>query len=934
MKRDDIEAKIRRLKEHVNKCYLQFTAFSAARIEQTTTRIEETAQNTTLRLEQTLIVNHVENQVKFERLEGMMARVLLETQFGQDVMNRTMEIIASDTAHQTIEFQYLSAQALRLVDSIQRLQLAASTNTLAFTEPVSATHVLYNVLTLTLQIDESPPEIVFASLQTIIHIGDFLSMLRMNSEAIAWYRMTIQILRRWVLTNLALSSLNLSCRYQYEFRQQAMDSCRLWQELSPDLDYRPLLSAILIETGQLEDAISNAEEAVAQLIDSADEWKAVKFHQALFALAAAHASADQHLAAYETLLRFPTGHLPSGTDIDISIDQMCKVAEGEITLLFRDLARIHAETFAFHFLRILHAYAYLRQHNSPDFSNLRLFLEPDSGSPLPLDAFNNLQLYINDFEPYGGIIEDVIRAYYPWDTQSDVAPLIKNIFGVHFHRATSAVHQVISKLMTDPDSDPNILKWVLADVAWDILPLVTRAQQLVLMEIMTKVVGHLRTLRTTPSSQTDRVLGDFSYGLWTAGLLNEAMPIIDEALEHRRCGLAGDNDHTEDLDGLRKWIVDRTFVLCDMCRIPEAIAAAQEARPIFTLAKAKTDMYGLCYHAIRIRLVQRTGRDREAIQLLRNVVSEVGLFWTEDDMDIRCYTQILLADLAEIRRRTGQFRNALVDAERAVAAGRKDVAMKHADMSSVEQALVHALSTLSNCLAAVGRNNEALAVSEEAKSRYKLNASCMWGDHVYALRRGELGANAFGALSLRLATSGQLEAALLNAEKAIELYRESVSLTPRLLPTLASSLQNLASILWNVGRRDESVSIMRKVADNETYFLGALGEALDQLARYLAEKGDTERATVVTSESGEVRNKVALLPPEPEFLFSDVEMDDSEDECEDDDWETATESDDDYQDAATDIKLEASELEGAGANLALIQPEAEAAREVGAEVNT
>ncbi|KAJ6499855.1 hypothetical protein DFH09DRAFT_1289848 [Mycena vulgaris] len=98
MKRDDIEAKIRRLKEHVNKCYLKFTAFSAARIEETTTRIKETAHrtdNTTLRVEQSLMVNHVENQVKLQRLEGLMARMLLETQFGQDVMSRTIEIMAT-----------------------------------------------------------------------------------------------------------------------------------------------------------------------------------------------------------------------------------------------------------------------------------------------------------------------------------------------------------------------------------------------------------------------------------------------------------------------------------------------------------------------------------------------------------------------------------------------------------------------------------------------------------------------------------------------------------------------------------------------------------------------------------------------------------------------------------------------------------------------
>ncbi|KAJ6584593.1 hypothetical protein B0H19DRAFT_390305 [Mycena capillaripes] len=91
MKRDDLQEKIARLKEHVHKCYLQFTTFSAARIEHTT------------------------------RLEGLMARILLETQFGQNVMNQTIEMIATDTTRQTLEFQYLSAEVFSLVDSIQKL---------------------------------------------------------------------------------------------------------------------------------------------------------------------------------------------------------------------------------------------------------------------------------------------------------------------------------------------------------------------------------------------------------------------------------------------------------------------------------------------------------------------------------------------------------------------------------------------------------------------------------------------------------------------------------------------------------------------------------------------------------------------------------------------------------------------------------------------
>ncbi|KAJ7481846.1 hypothetical protein FB451DRAFT_955061, partial [Mycena latifolia] len=206
---------------------------------------------------------------------------------------------------------------------------------------------------------------------------------------------------------------------------------------------------------------------------------------------------------------------------------------------------------------------------------------------------------------------------------------------------------------------------------------------------------------------------------------------------------------------------------------------------------------------------------------------------------------------------------ALKNAEQAVSACRQDVDDEYVEEQKC--ALAHSLTTLSNCLAVVGRNNEAIGIAEEATSIY---ASLRAG-FLYSLRKQELGANAFLALSRRLATSGLVEEALSNAAKAISLYRELVSLAPRHLPALASSLKNVASILRRVGRLGESVaaceeavSIMRKVADTETYFLQDLAEALEQLARYLLGKCDTERASAAISESAEVRRKIELLPPQ------------------------------------------------------------------------
>ncbi|KAJ7466972.1 hypothetical protein FB451DRAFT_1259716 [Mycena latifolia] len=179
----------------------------------------------------------------------------------------------------------------------------------------------------------------------------------------------------------------------------------------------------------------------------------------------------------------------------------------------------------------------------------------------------------------------------------------------------------------------------------------------------------------------------------------------------------------------------------------------------------------------------------------------------------------------------------------------------------------------------------------------------MWRVYVYELRRQELGGNALHVLSLRLAAAGKIDESLLSAEKAADLYRGLVLLAPRHLPTLANSLQNLASILCKIGRVDESVSaceeaisILRQVTETETYFLPALAEALDQLAGYFAESGDTERASAVMSESTDVRRRIELLPTQTGLLFPDIDMD-SEDEDEDNAWETATESEDEYQDA-------------------------------------
>ncbi|KAJ7141056.1 hypothetical protein C8R44DRAFT_240439 [Mycena epipterygia] len=946
MKRDDVEAEIKRLKEHVNQCCSKFTAFSAARIEMTaahiemtTARIEDHAVNTTLRVEQTLISNNVENQVRLRRLEGMMARVLLETQFGQNIMNQTIEIIASDVTHKTLEFQYLSTQALRLIDRLQQLVV---NHTLILDAPLwdvplrlpiynSPEHILYNILGLLLTTNGCPAEIEFSTIHSILGLANDLGHLQMKSEAIAWHLMTIQILRQLagashtdILLQLAITLHNLACEYRSQLHrdlatqssQQSVDLCRGLCEISTDVDYQPLLLTTLVtysdnlrEAGQPEVALSTAQEAVTmcrpmvgQIIESGlglaswteeIECKAVRSFEALFTFARALSSVDRKLEAYESwkegfqiVLRFSGTRNPQlRQHIDLFLDQMCKLAEAEefsltmlsdCMILVCDLARMSPGDFSLQFLRLLYAYVYLQQESdSPDsgslLKNLRIFLEPNSQSPIPvLKTPSNFTLNI-DCE--GSIIEDAIWAFYfsPW-TQA-LSPLIKGIFIGHFDQAATTLQEVISSMIQNPSSDSATLDWALEHISYDILPVVPHPKQVILLARMADIVGHFRGI--TKSSETTSERRGFSntlayhfWGLWFAGLSDDALVVSDEALKYLRPTLDTDEGNSSMLDELRYWHVFRTFVFFDMGRIDQAIQAMHKAKTVYPDLEQMED-YFLSFCMIQTYILQHTARHQEALQMLQRRIPILKAGKEKDELT----WHILLVELAAVQGHTGQLGKAVKDAEKAVSACRKDMA----NVEDQKFALVHSLTTLSNCLAAVGRNTEALMVATEATSIYNLNASDMWRGFVCPFRKQGLGAKTLFSLSLRLASLGQLEEALANSKKATELFREWVSLVPGNLPSLASNLQNQASILWNICCQDkaisackEAVTIMQQLAENETYFLADLAAGLVQLALYLSDVGDNDGASAATAECEEVRKKIVLLPPQPDFLFEEV----------------------------------------------------------------
>ncbi|KAJ7354528.1 hypothetical protein DFH08DRAFT_855153 [Mycena albidolilacea] len=311
--------------------------------------------------------------------------------------------------------------------------------------------------------------------------------------------------------------------------------------------------------------------------------------------------------------------------------------------------------------------------------------------------------------------------------------------------------------------------------------------------------------------------------------------------------------------------------------------------------------FSLSLYITQVSILRCTGRNQEALQLLKKGVATSCQTCRADNVEVfHLQLNVLFVEYAATWRHIGHHERALEFAERAVTACQRNEDNEQEDQKKC--VLIHSLTTLSNCLAAVQRNDKALAVAKEAVLLYTENVESD------TIRTQELGGNAFHALSLHFTTFGRAKEALLNAKKATRLYRELVGLAPRHFPTLAISLQNLASILWDIGHSDkaitaceEAVGIMRKVVNLEVYFLPSLAKALNQLARYFAENCNVDAAASTIAEYTDVQRKFTSLPLEPEFLFEEVEMEiesDNEDSMgSEDGWETASEAEDEYHDA-------------------------------------
>ncbi|KAJ7802903.1 hypothetical protein B0H14DRAFT_3779128 [Mycena olivaceomarginata] len=447
---------------------------------------------------------------------------------------------------------------------------------------------------------------------------------------------------------------------------------------------------------------------------------------------------------------------------------------------------------------------------------LQQMIKPSSGSSSSVDNFNAdwscaaifelakaLSSLNHHLKSYEALKEDVIRAFHCHPLHSN-DPLILNIFITHFDETIAILREVVEK------SDSNIFtdEWILWTVA-RIIQFLPTPNQLALLQVLVRTIEHFGAILANRGSDWQWVLDDLFnpiyHNLWRTGLLDGALKVCGQAIRYLDSCFKSD----EVTVAAGYWRLNRHFILCDMGRYSDAIGLLQQA----TIASVP-EGFLLHPYIVQIRILHRTGRNQEALQLLRKgVAAGCQKCWT-DSVEV---FQLQLIFCLQNLQPPGDIHT--------------------------------------------WKKRRGLMAAEEAVSIYTENVPHMWGDFLYTIRKQELGANVFHALSC-------------------DCHR----------------------------RLRGSSGIMRKVSSPETYFCPALAEALEQLAGYLGRKAMSGEHLPQRLSVHRFGESSQLYPPEPEFLFEKVvDMVELEDK-----WEIpapgrVSEADDEYHDASEGPSVEAVE---------------------------
>ncbi|KAJ7249285.1 hypothetical protein C8J57DRAFT_1668757 [Mycena rebaudengoi] len=837
LERDDIEAQVKRLNKHVKKCYIQFTAFSAARIEHASARIE----NTSVRVEQRLIVNSVEQQAKLQHLEGMMARV------------------------RASQYSWV-----------------------------------------VLQIKHSPTQLSLRDIANmLLNLGVKLSSLGVQSEAKASDTFSVKLFRYLAsgengvgaLPQFADALCKLSRRYRYELRhdlavdasRQSVELCHFLSESAPDVDNRVLFltasnihSSNLQAAGQIDAAMSVARDALGicrsllpktlEFASTRPDWasqypeyefQAAQCAESFFCLSRALSGASRHCEAFltskeglEVVARF-AGAIPppSGSDIDAFFNHMCNMAEAgeldvnflaDVVILYNNLSHIYPQKFSKAFLLVLYACAYFSNPQAVAIRDLRLFLEPSSGSPPPImDDFSTSAPWIDD-----GVVESIIHARYALKSHLGLDAIqcfIAHLIQTHFGIAIQVLRRKVSSLIMEP-----VVDWAICQstVYYTHGAFSDYSSWRVLADLVDYSRKSIDFSLSSPMNWSfNNLLWNYCSILLQTPGLSDALAITEDAV---RYNLSRTTPQTTKVD----WLRLQALVLADMGRFAEAATVLHDAEKRLNSPKPHWLLT-----VVKSSILRQTGRVDQALPLLEDSTSSIAN-GTSAIVTQRTYwfLYFLFSDLSSTQLDVGQTQNALETAEKAVIKCR-ELQLSHPHTVQPWIAVAYALTTLSNCLAAVGRTDEGIRAGQEAAAIY---AGPLWrGFYPWGYRPQEFASKAYHTLSLRLAASRHPGEALINAEKAVEEYRKLVFLAVRHTPSLASGLQNLASRLWDVDRRNDSIttlkeaiSLLRGVVDQLPHHLPALADALEQLAEYLSAQGDVAGASAAASECAVIQERL------------------------------------------------------------------------------
>ncbi|KAK7006047.1 Tetratricopeptide repeat family, partial [Favolaschia claudopus] len=869
-KREDIERKIARLRERVNTCFSKFTAFSAARTEHVAGQIAHSA----FRIEQRLVVDGMESQVTARRLEGMMAQLLLDSNFGRHKLGETIEVISSDATFQSLELQYMSAQLRSVINSLEQLlaggrlsfELDPSDDNsfrFAFIDPsiLTPSHALIQLLQLVVKIDGMPYVVVpLRSLQEAwAELILQLYGIGMFSEAIAWGQLVIACFRYASKTEFGPRALphiasklhdisvihrdQLETTLAVELSRQSLD---LWIQASEILlcDYGsgPRSGTLLFmelhaknlltsdkkaaALSLARDAVSIARVIITELMECisnepslADEevFDAVKSRGAFFVLARVLWSLDRTLDCYAAFMegfraaeRLP---VPGEPPTGLDIDTFFDVICKLAEGGHLSLPMLTECMVLFRDLARIYRNSFSRQF-------LRLLHAFAYFSQQPATTLSNLRCFL---EPRSDSSAPELDIAKPILNDLDVVRDAVELFYTAARGGSTAplmknifvAHfQTAIAVLQALELDMIGFHWVLA-IACAILPLLARADYSTLLRELGEVIQRFTVNFVILDLEWENHFGDpFQYICRHAlkiGAHDEALQLCNHVAEYLACPFhTGHGSATES----QSFLLLRSFIFCDAGRFADAIQAAQKSdSPLVSFHWEVYHIDFLPFFIMRTRILLRMGRHLEALSVIKRALTVYITQYSTFDFGL----YFLFTELAAVWGLLGHPQKALENSEKAVEfCG--EVKIEHGDEYDLEDLdnedlQIHSFTTLSNCQAAAGKRIEALKSAQNAVSLYVQNEQKTWSDMLSILRKEESGGNAYFALSRRLAVSGDSEQALANGQKAINLYRELVKVAPRHLPTLANSLRHLASILEVTGEQDEAIAACKEAVE-------------------------------------------------------------------------------------------------------------------------